>query len=335
MLLRGMATVLLVLTAHCAMAAQPWAEKMFDATSRDFGAVARGSKVEHHFTITNLYKEDAHIASVRSSCGCTKPEIAKRTLKSHETADLVAKFNTRAFLGQHGATLTVTFDRPFYAEVQLHVSGYIRSDVVLSPAGAEFGSVDEGSRAARTISIRYAGRADWAITGVQSTNPFLTVETKETARGVGQVAYDMIVQLKEDAPVGYLKDQIWVLTNDRRASRFPIDVEGRVTSEITITPASLFLGIVEPGQAVTKNLVIRGKRPFRIVEIQCGDHCFQFKAADKVLPVHAVRVTFTAGEKPGKLACKIRIKTDLASHAAPELVAYAQITPPRDSAEAP
>src|SRR5687767_9627208 len=106
---------------------------MFQTTEHDFGTVARGAKAEFAFEFENLYEEDLHVAKVYSSCGCTTPAIEKRDLKTFEKAQILATYNTRAFLGQKSATITVVFDKPQYAEVQLEVSGYIRSDVVLEP----------------------------------------------------------------------------------------------------------------------------------------------------------------------------------------------------------
>src|SRR6202012_133635 len=97
---------------------------MFADKSHDFGSVARAAKVEYAFVITNPYKEDIHISSVRSSCGCTSPGISKDTLKAGEKGAITAEFNTRAFSGQRGARVTVTIDKPMYAEVQLQVHGY-------------------------------------------------------------------------------------------------------------------------------------------------------------------------------------------------------------------
>src|SRR6185295_20140374 len=99
--------------------AQQWAEKMFSDTKFDFGAVPRAAKVEHRFVIKNIYKEDAHISSVRSSCGCTSPRIEKDSLKTYEKGAIVAAFNTATFTSQHRATVTMTFDKPFHAEVRL------------------------------------------------------------------------------------------------------------------------------------------------------------------------------------------------------------------------
>ncbi len=92
--------------------AQNWAEKMFKETSHDFRIVGRGAKSEFHFEFTNVYEQDVHVAAVRSSCGCTTPSITKDTLKTHETASVLATFNTSSFIGQKSATITVVFDRP-------------------------------------------------------------------------------------------------------------------------------------------------------------------------------------------------------------------------------
>ena len=124
---------------------QEWARKMFETTRHDFGSVARTSKTEYEFVLKNLYVEDVHIASVRSSCGCTTPSIKVDTLKTYEKGAILAHFNTDRFEGSRGATLTVTFDRPFYAEVQLQVAGVIRTDIAMSSDHIALGTVEQGT----------------------------------------------------------------------------------------------------------------------------------------------------------------------------------------------
>ena len=124
--------------------AQDWAKRMFTKTAHDFGTVVRGAKTEFRFTFKNIYVEDVHVASVRSSCGCTTPEITKRDLKTYETSYVLATYNTHAFVGHRSATVTVTFDKPFYAEVQLQVSGNIRGDIVVQPNFVNLGTVNQG-----------------------------------------------------------------------------------------------------------------------------------------------------------------------------------------------
>jgi len=202
--------------------AQKWARDMFESTSHDFGTVARGSKAEFEFPFSNIYKEDVHIASVRSSCGCTIPSITKNDLKTHDKAAIVAKFNTVSHLGQGTATVTVVFDKPFYAEVQLNVRGYTRTDVVLHPPSVQFGTVDQGDSIEKRIVIDYAGRSDWTILGAKAANEFVDTQIRETNRAGGQATYELVVRLKEGAPAGYIKDQIVLTTNDRRTQQIPV-----------------------------------------------------------------------------------------------------------------
>ena len=158
------------------VAAQDWAKSLFESHRHDFGVVARGGKAEYSFKITNRYQQAIHIAEARSSCGCTTPVVTADRISSGETGEVLAKFNTRSFLGQKEATITVVIDEPAYAEVQLNVSGFIRSDVVFTPGSVNFSDVQVGDEAVTPIEISYAGRVDWAITDVRSRNDHLSVE---------------------------------------------------------------------------------------------------------------------------------------------------------------
>jgi hypothetical protein len=309
-------------------AAQNWAQKMFQTTSHDFGTIARAAKEEFRFELKNIYVDDIHIAGVRSSCGCTIPRVEKPLLKTHEQGAIVARINTLSFLGKRTATVTVTFDKPYRAQVQLQVSCYIRKDVVLHPGSAVLGSVEEGTYAEKTLAVNYAGRNNWKILEVLSENPHLSGAVIEKSRGGGRVAYDLVVRLDEEAPAGYVRDHLVLVTDDRRMKGVPVTVEAVVEPGITVSPDSLFMGVVQPGQKVTKQLVVRGRTPFRIVAIGCDGNRFECRNPDEgePKPVHLIPVTFVAGEETGRVSGRIRIKTDLGD-AAPELSAYAVISP--------
>ncbi len=307
--------------------AQEWARKMFTTTSHDFGTVARGAKSEFRFQFKNLYKEDIHVASVRSSCGCISPKVVTNTLKTHETGEILAVFNTASFLGSREATLTLVIDQPYYAEVQLNIKGYIRGDVVLSPGQVEFGTIDQGQIAEKAINLEYAGRNDWQIVDIRTANPHLQAELEQTRRGGGRVGYQVKIRLLDDAPSGYLQDQLVVVTNDRNMSRFPITVEGKVESAVSVSPSPLFIGVVQPGQEITKKLVVRAKQPFRILDVTCDDDCFQYQqdaALEEAKALHLIPITFKANEA-GKFTGTIHIETDLGEGVIPDVPASAEV----------
>ena len=61
----------LAMSAWSGAFGQEWAARMFESTEHNFGTVARGAKAEYEFVFSNIYLEDVHVASVRTSCGCT------------------------------------------------------------------------------------------------------------------------------------------------------------------------------------------------------------------------------------------------------------------------
>ena len=319
-----------LLWAGQTVSAQPWANKMFETTAHDFGVVARNSKQQFQFKIKNIYLEDVHIARVRSSCGCTSPIIEKRTLKTYESGAITAVYNTNSFLGSKNATITVTIDKPYYAEVQLSIQGFIRSDVVVNPGSVQFGEVAQGSVVEKPLNILYAGRNTWRITDVRSAYPHFEVELNEQERGTTRVSYTMVVRLKKDAPVGYIQDELTIVTDDPKNKTISLAVQGRIIAPLTVSPATLILGPVEAGAEVAKKLVVRGNVPFRITKITCNDQCLKIDLPDEAKKLHLLPVQFTAGEEAKKMVENITIHTDLPGQATATCVLTVDVTKPTE-----
>jgi len=309
--------------------AQDGSLPLFAEREHDFGTVARASKAEYEFKVTNHSKQQLHIAGVRTSCGCTTPKITKETLAPGEIGSILAVFNTRTHLGQRAATITVTFDRPYYTEVQLRIKGYVRQDIVINPGVVRFGTVIAGEPAEQLVSIEYAGREDWKILEVLSGDENLQVELKDKQRSGGRVGYELAVKLKPEAGNGYFSKELTLVTNDRReqSKRIPLMVEGRIASGVTISPASLYLGEMQMGEEVTRQFVIRSQQPFKIKNVAAveakGSLTFQADEDSKTL--HVITVTFTPNQ-PGKLEQKIRVETDLEGHNEASCMALADVT---------
>ena len=305
---------------------QEWARKMFKETDHDFGTVARGAKTEYAFVFENLYLEDVHISHAYTSCGCTSIRIENPLVKTYEKGAVVAIFNTGLFNGQRGATITVVIDHPFYAEVQLQDHGYIRTDVEFQPSSVQVGSIDQGVGAEQTVTVNHSGGEEWQITDVKSSNPHISAKAVETGRANGEVSYNLLVSVAKTAPAGYLNDHLTIFANNGDSQQIPIMVEGHVQPGVMVSPAALFMGVVQPGEKVTKTLVVTGKKPFRVLGVTCGDKAFHFDTSKEIGPavLHQIPVTFVAGADVGKIMKTIKVKTDQ-GEMTPELLAFAVV----------
>ena len=156
-----------------------WATGMFATQTHDFGTIAAGAKAEYSFVVTNSYAKEVHIAAARSSCGCSDMHIEKPTLQTYETGAVVASINSRRLRGRQGATITVVFDRPKYAEVQLHVDVFIRGDLVLSPASIEFGELPLGKPAEKQLTVTRYGNRDWKLLEASCGHPNVIASFEE------------------------------------------------------------------------------------------------------------------------------------------------------------
>jgi hypothetical protein len=87
-----------------------------------------------------------------------------------------------------------------------------------------------------------------------------------------------------------------------------------VTPPLAVNPSPLMFGTLSPGQSATKQFVLTGKQPFRVLSIGADTEALQFKVAyDVVKKVHLVPVTVVAPQQPGDFHYAVTIETDLAT----------------------
>ena len=289
-----------------------WAAKMFKVTSHDFRTVGRGAKCEYHFDFTNLYQEDVHVAAVRTSCGCTTPTISERTLSTHQKSAVVATFNTASYVGKKSAVITVVFDKPYYAEVQLKVTGFVRTDITFDPPEVAFGEIPSGKGTKQDIVITHTGNPNWKITDVRSHCEHLEVQLSPPQKTPGMVRYRMRVNVNQTMPEGDVRERLTLISNDKDFPTTEVSINGRIRPSLSVSPAAVSLGITKPGATVQKRLVIRGDQPFAIKDIICPDSRFEFVTPEGSKKLHFVTMRFVAGsDDQPRIGQAIQINTDL------------------------
>ncbi|MDR3182978.1 MAG: DUF1573 domain-containing protein [Planctomycetaceae bacterium] len=249
-----------------------WSAALFPVKEHNFGSVAIGAKAVHRFEFTNPHKDTIQLISVSTSCGCTSAAFSTNTVKSGETAAVIATFNTGGqFREQRYAAVTVRLRREGYGleTVLLSVEGFIRSDILLKPGSIEFGSVPQGKTAVRTLQLEYTGRrTDWALTDVGRSLPFIDAKAEEERRSLNSVVYRITAAVQADAPAGYVKDVLRFKTNESGStSTVYVPVQGVITAPVIVKPSPLVMNAAADEKYVTKNIVLRSAVPFSVKKV--------------------------------------------------------------------
>ena len=310
-------SLVFVISSNQSANGQAWLRQMFKGpTTYDFGNVQLGDVPEHRFEIENVFNETFHIQSINSSCGCTIATASKTTLKTWEKAEIICKFNSPAVgTGSKQATITVKFDRPWPAEMQLSVKGNIVTGISIEPKTIDFGQVVETNLPVRTVQLRSSGNPNFKIRDVKSVFKHISVQVKKTSQNKGLVTYDIITKLKDTVPKGFIQDQLYLVVEEGRnfdgspkLRQLPLPFNAKVTSALRLSPAVLTLGPLAPGEVVKKKVILKAEKPFYVSDVRCQSEAFSVKATSKPKTMHIVEVAYTAdpdGEPAGRHECEL------------------------------
>ena len=311
--MRVLVATAIVIAAWVSTASAAQLSGLFKTTNHDFGTVARAAKTEFRFTFDNPYNQTIQVRSVRTSCGCTTPIVETESVPPGGRGSILAKFNTGTHTGSRSATLTVTIDKPTFGEIQLHVKGYIRSDVVFQPGEATFGNIMQGASKTIEVGVDYAGKPAWQINKVTAGDSFITVVPTEVSRQNGRIRYALSVSISGDAPAGPLESELVVHTNDRNLTTVPLRLVANIAPEISVSPQTLSLGEVNEGAPIKQLIVLKGHQPFVIKSVESEEFEIEWKLNEESKILHALPLVIRpkASEFGKETKGKITFGTDL------------------------
>ena len=303
--LSGLLLGLAVALGSRASAQDPlWADKMFDKLEVDFGNVPSGADLKQRLKVTNKYQQTVHILGIASSCGCTAGKPEKDTLASGESTYIDISMNTRKFSLLKETVVTVTFDQPLLASVRIPVKAFINPEVLVNPGAAEFGAIFRGTDRSLKLAVTSASRGTSTIKEAVSKNPDVVAQLVEARRDAGAIHYELHVTIKGTAPLGDLRDQVTLVTDNPGNPHIPVLVEARIESEYAVTPELVSFGTLVPGARDMRNIVVRGRKPFLIEKIESEKTAgvFEVRLPKEPRTVHVLPLTMIAPAEPGSIS---------------------------------
>jgi hypothetical protein len=275
----------------------------------DFGTALEGTMVKHTWKITNAGQSRLIIRGVKTSCGCTAAAPARTNLAPGESTEISAGFDTRFQKGHQIRTITAYTNDPDTPQAIMTIQGVVKQQVAATPAQVAFGDVKKGTEVTKEVTISdLTGEGGFKVGAVSNSNP--AIKIAEEKRPDGKPGALLKVTLTRDMPVGPFDDTIKVLT-----TRIPvqIDVFGKVSGDLSVSPAQVSFGIVPRGQEAIRivKLTSQGAKPVKVLGVT-SDVVAVSASAEPVTAGKEYKITVQLhrGTPDGQVHGELQIKTD-------------------------
>lgn len=320
------------------------ARMTFEAKAHDFGQIWDTEPVETKFKFTNSGSEPLKITDIRSSCGCTVPELPKRVFEPGESGELTVIFNPSGKVGVNNRSITIVTNDASSPNHIVSVKVDVKKLVYVEPAQVNFGRLDKGQTLGRKAVI--IGRPeDFSVKpvaeggvpegfSIKISDP-VTVERD----GVQMRSIEIDVTALGTLAVGRSRGVLALETSDPRLPRVEIPLVALVSGDLSAEPARVQFGVIQPGESVdsTFRVVNRSGKAFGVkgVEIRgtLGDEG-TVKATFEPEPgknnsVYLVRVQGPVQTKRQHIG-RIAVLTDIADEPEVLLYYYGSVGDPRE-----
>jgi hypothetical protein len=309
-----------------------WTDALFTENQHDFGMVPRGVKVKHDFLLVNRVGEPITILNLRPSCGCTSGRTSASQVGPGQSAIIEAEMDTRNFVGLKSTILYVTMVTASgrEGEARLGVSSTILSDIVMNPGAVDFGAVSRGQSPVKTLTIDRINTPGWKFVRMISASRAINAQLAETSRTSSGISYTLTVNLKPDAPTGFMRDEIRLISNDPETPSIPLMVTAWIRGELTAAPSVVSLGQIHSSAGAQGRFVVRASRPFAIRAIEGSGDGFSTSPPDgKRQSMHVVSVAYRPdeGTSRGDIKRVFRVHTDLPGEPPLDLTATLHVDP--------
>ncbi|SEJ36064.1 Protein of unknown function [Cyclobacterium xiamenense] len=110
--MKRLATLVLTIVFSAGLA---WAQEKtadgpvitFEESSKDFGDITQGDKVENVFTFENTGNAPLIISNVAATCGCTVPSWPKEPIAPGKKGEIKVSFNSAGKMGKQNSVVRI------------------------------------------------------------------------------------------------------------------------------------------------------------------------------------------------------------------------------------
>lgn len=295
----------------------------WDNMAHDFGNIPDTSPVTHVFKFTNKTDKTVTILRAHGSCGCTVPDLPKKSFQPGESGEMSVTFNPQHRRGPNPKTVTIEYSEPAGTpNTQVTINSNVQPLVIIEPQKMYLMEVD--AKAGKSTEITVSGRKkDFQVTGIDKVSEALDIKIG----AVREVVIDgdtfqqvpVTVTIKPGTPIGEIQTELAIKTNEEKAPSTNYVFFADVVGDIKATPAKLTLRAFTPKVPFSNvvSLESRTAKPFKVLSVDIEGRPDMNLVADveegnaNGKPVYTIKLNGVTPDVMGLVSGEIIVKTDL------------------------
>jgi hypothetical protein len=316
----GVAAILLMTVAgarwqpaHAVDAAStPRPRLVIESTEHDAGKVAANDVVRAVFMIRNAGTAPLSILGLKKDCGCLVPSYDEE-IAPGATGRVRMTLRTHGFQGPIEKHVYLETDDPDARSVVLTVKAVVPRIIEITPGPELVLPVTRGKATTVDVTLQSTDAGELALGMMDSSETFVTVALAPGAVSEGR-AVRLRVTVAADAPTDTFEAVIVIETGHVRQPRAGLKLFAQPAAAVTVRPARLAYGRIQPDARDTIERLLtlsHPTRPFRILKVEDSLGCLRFEAGAATEPTYReLKVIYSEGWKDEQTAGVIRITTD-------------------------
>lgn len=197
------------------------AQVLFSPRTVNFGSPRRTESASREITVPVLEEDGFSVTSVSSDSPFVDAALSPSKIKDLPGYTITATLKPGAPVGEFKAKLTIESTHPKQPKAEVPVTATIRGNIDLDRDMFFLGIVKKGKEAVSSVTISTVGKEPVSITRIDNPLDCVTVESKPKTEGK---EYVLTATLKPTAPLGNIKGEVTVHTNDPDQSTLKIPV---------------------------------------------------------------------------------------------------------------
>jgi hypothetical protein len=308
---------------------------LFSSRTQDTGEILDTEEHKLSFLFRNTGAGPLTITQTKVSCGCTVPELSKKTYMPGESGTLDVTFDPRGKKGAIARNITIFTDSDTTPSQTIIVRSLVKPVIVVEPMVIPFQPMQKGTTATEEFKV-YGRTDDFKVTRATISEPeFFDIEVIDMGpteyQGENMRLSVVKVTVKPNARPDNHRADVTIRTNDERKPVMTHSIVARVLGDLNTNPVRVTMGRMVVGDAFERefNVTSKSGTPFKLESVALNtvalDSTVTYEPVNEEQTDWVVKITGTVKNAAPRFNTPIRIITNVSDEKELTLQMYGQL----------